>query len=84
MYVRMYNVYMSFPQMRHCKIPPLHQLGICHNNVTVDNTFPTCFGGVQVVRMYVCMYVSMRDLRIPHQQSHTILLCAFLTLAVRT
>ena len=32
--------------MRHCKIAPLHQLGICHNNVTVDNTFPT----------YVCMY----------------------------
>ena len=28
--------------MRHCKIAPLHQLGICHNNVTVDNTFPTC------------------------------------------
>ena len=39
---------MSFPQMRHCNIAPLHQLGICHNNVTVDNTFPTCFGGVEV------------------------------------
>jgi hypothetical protein len=22
--------------MRHCDIAPLHQLGICHNNVTVD------------------------------------------------
>ncbi len=49
----MYYVYMSFPQMSHCNIAPLHQLGICHNNVTVDNTFPTCFGGVQVC-MYVC------------------------------
>ena len=48
MYVCMHYVYMSFPQMRHCNIAPLHQLGICHNNVTVDNTFPTCFGGVQV------------------------------------
>ena len=50
MYVCMYvcTVCMSFPQMRHCNIAPLHQLGICHNNVTVDNTFPTCFGGVQV------------------------------------
>ena len=44
----MYYVYMSFPQMRHCNIAPLHQLGFCHNNDTVDNTFPTCFGGVQV------------------------------------
>ena len=34
--------------MRHCNIAPLHQLGIYHNKVTVDNTFPTCFGGVQV------------------------------------
>ena len=34
--------------MRHCIIAPIHQLGICHINVTVDNTFPTCFGGVQV------------------------------------
>ena len=44
----MYYVYMSFPQIRHCNIAPLHQLGICHNNLTVDNTFQT---------MYVCMYV---------------------------
>ena len=28
--------------MRHCNIAPLHQLGICHNNVTL---------------LYVCMYV---------------------------
>ena len=28
MYVCMYNVYMSFPQMRHCNIAPLHQLGM--------------------------------------------------------
>ena len=51
---------MSFSQMRHCNIAPLYQLGICHNNVTVDNTFPTCFGGVQdriCICMYVCMYV---------------------------
>ena len=48
MYVCMYYVYMSFPQMRHCNIAPLHQLGFCHNNVTVDNTFRTCFGGGQV------------------------------------
>ena len=47
-YMYMYNVYMSFPQMRHCNIAPLHQLGFCHNNITVDNTFPTCFGGGQV------------------------------------
>jgi hypothetical protein len=26
--------------MKNCNIAPLHQLGICHNNVTVDNTFP--------------------------------------------
>ena len=50
----MYYVYMRFPQMIHCNIAPLHQLltGICHNNVTVDNTFPTCFGEVQVVYMH--------------------------------
>ena len=40
----MYNVYMSFPQIRRCYIDPLHQLGICHNNFTVHS-------------MYVCMYV---------------------------
>ena len=50
--------YMRFPQMSHCNIAPLHQLGICHTNVTVDNTFPTCFGGV---RMYVCMYVCFSE-----------------------
>ena len=49
---------MSFSQMRHCNIAPLYQLDICHNNITVDNTFPTCFGGVQD-RIYVCMYVCM-------------------------
>jgi hypothetical protein len=48
MYVFMYYVYMSFPQMSHCNIAALHQLGIGHNNNTVDNTIPTCFGGVQV------------------------------------
>ena len=37
-------VYMSFSQMRHY----IHQLSFCHNNVTVDNTFPPCCGGVQV------------------------------------
>ena len=35
--------------MRRCNIAFLHQLGICHNNVTVDN----------IVYMYVCMYVCM-------------------------
>ena len=34
--------------MRHCYNAPLSKLGIFHNNVTEDNTFPTCFGGVQV------------------------------------
>ncbi len=48
MYVCMYFVYMSLPQMRHCYIAPHHPLGICHNNIAVDNTFPTCFGGGQV------------------------------------
>ena len=66
--VCMYYVYMSFPQMRQCNIAPHHQLAICHNNVIVDNTFPTCFGGVQVgiqnkwninTDMYVCVYMYM-------------------------
>ena len=47
MYVCMY-VDMSFPQMRHCNIAPLRQLCFCRNNVTADNTFPTCFGVGQV------------------------------------
>ena len=34
--------------MRHCHIAPLHQLDISHNSITVDNAFPTCFGGGQV------------------------------------
>ena len=48
----MYYVYMNFAQMRHCNIAPHNQLGFRRNNVTVDNTIPTRFGG-----MYVCMYI---------------------------
>ena len=48
MHVCMYFVYMSLPQMRHCNIAPHHPLGVCHNNIAVDDTFPTCFGGGQV------------------------------------
>ena len=53
MNVCMYYVYMSFPQMRHCNIAPLHQLGICHKNVTV------CMYVCMYVYMYLCMYVGM-------------------------
>jgi len=45
MHVCMYFVYMSLPQMRLCDIAPHHPLGIYHNNVAADNTFPTCFRG---------------------------------------
>ena len=48
MYVCMYNVYRSFLQMKHCNIALLHQLGICHNNVTADK--------------YVCMYVCIFEI----------------------
>ena len=55
MYVCMYvYICMSFSLMRHCNIASLHQLGICHNNVTVDNT------GLYVC-MYVCAYVCMYE-----------------------
>ena len=63
-YICMYYVYMSFPQMSHCNIAPLHQLGICHNNVTVDNTFPTL--GYKINEIYVCMY-RLPDLPAPRR-----------------
>ena len=44
--------------MRHCNIALLHQLGFCHNNDTVDNTFRTCFGGGQVGRQINEIYVN--------------------------
>ena len=56
----MYYVYMNFAQMRHCNIPPHNQLGLCGNNVTVDNTIPTRFGGMYV-SMYVCIYVCIYE-----------------------
>ena len=53
MYVCMYCMYVCMyvcllPQSRHCYIASHHQLGICHNDVTENNTLPTCFRGGQV------------------------------------
>ena len=56
----------------------IHQLSFCHNNVTVDNTFPPCCGGSSGwdtkqmkyrygyrVQMYVCTYKKLlRDFKL--------------------
>ena len=68
MYVCMYNVYMSFPQMRHCNIAPFYVCMYVYIDVSL---FVHCMNACMYVRMstitsthslhtvymYVCMYV---------------------------
>ena len=49
--------------MRHCNIAPLHQLGICHNNVCMY---------VCMYCMYVCMYVCLFEWVRIHQGTDSI------------